>query len=109
MPLTQQANELKTQVEELRTTLERYQQEDDDASDIVDADRMQLYEELKAKKNNYRDMQDQLLRMKREHGSTQQALNECRRQLVAGFETWYAQTYSDGAPNAQDASVPHVV
>ena len=93
--LTGVANALKTEIEELKATADR-QAGADEETDVADAEREHLYEDIKKKTTAFRDARDTLARLKVDHDNCQKLQHQCRQQLVASFEKWFAVTYCDG-------------
>eukprot|EP00668_Euglena_longa_P011895 GGOE01014315.1.p1 GENE.GGOE01014315.1~~GGOE01014315.1.p1 ORF type:complete len:741 (+),score=211.83 GGOE01014315.1:42-2264(+) len=98
--LATRVNDCKVSIDDVRLKVQAKKQEEDEdaATDIVDAEYFRALTQLRDQKNAYRTLYDQMQAVKAECDYDARLLEQTRTKLIVDFTHWYDDTY--GAPRA---------
>lgn len=74
--------------------------------EIIDEEEFEYLKSLKVKKQQYRQLYEQLQGTRGEVEYVSKLVNRCREKLLMDFETWYSNTFSHEEPQTNDNDAP---
>jgi kinesin family protein 6/9 len=94
--LSERLLESKTKIETAVKRIEKNKESSTEALQIVgnkQSEAASLVDELSKKRNEYKEIYEEMKRVKTEIDYTTRLVDQARRRLVAEFELWYRNTY----------------